>query len=343
MALVAAASLVAAGVQASESQQASDALKRSAVRARRPERAVLLAGARAGQRVIAVGERGIILLSDDEGASWRQAPCPVSVTLTAVRFFDAKRGAAVGHGGVVLTTADAGDSWQPRLDGIAAAQQALAAADVSGDMAARKAAERLVGDGADKPFLDILHSDTSRTMAVGAYGLAFESADFGTSWKPFMSRLLNPKDLHIYAVRRRGSIVLLAGEQGLLLWSEDDGQSFRPLNSPYRGSWFTAELMPSGELLLAGLRGNVWRSADGGVTWSALHSPAPVSVTGSLVQADGGVLLVTQAGQILRRVGDRLLPAVATAYPPLAGLVSMSRDRVLALGVAGVTGITLTS
>ena len=63
-------------------------------------------------RIVAVGERGLVILSDDRGASWRQVPSPVSVTLTMVRFADEQHGVAVGHGGTVLTTDDAGTTWR---------------------------------------------------------------------------------------------------------------------------------------------------------------------------------------------------------------------------------------
>jgi hypothetical protein len=42
-----------------------------------------LSVARAGKRLVSVGERGLVLLSDDDGRSWRQArQVPVSVALT---------------------------------------------------------------------------------------------------------------------------------------------------------------------------------------------------------------------------------------------------------------------
>ena len=41
---------------------------------------------RAGKRLVAVGARGHILYSDDEGKSWKQASVPVSSDLTAVNF-----------------------------------------------------------------------------------------------------------------------------------------------------------------------------------------------------------------------------------------------------------------
>lgn len=63
---------------------------------------------RVGDRIVAVGERGHIIYSDDEGKTWVQGEVPVSVTLTAIDFGTDTHGWAVGHSGVVLKTTDAG-------------------------------------------------------------------------------------------------------------------------------------------------------------------------------------------------------------------------------------------
>jgi len=65
----------------------------------------LLSGvANAGQRVVAVGQRGHIVYSDDGGQTWLQAKVPVSTDLTAVFFASPTHGWAVGHGGVVIVS-----------------------------------------------------------------------------------------------------------------------------------------------------------------------------------------------------------------------------------------------
>lgn len=310
-----------------------EALQRPALAVRRPERAVLLSLARAGERLVAVGERGIVAFSDDGGARWRQAPCPVSVTLTMVRFADARHGVAVGHGGAVLTTADGGERWTLRLDGRRVAALARASATTP---EAAKEAERLVADGPDKPFLDVLVWDAQRLLAVGAYGLAAHTADGGASWTSWSARLPNPKALHWYLARRLGDTVLLAGEQGLLVRSDDAGASFRPLASPYKGSWFAGELAAEGRIVLAGLRGNVWRSADGGASWSQLPTPVPASITATLAQPAGDVLLATQSGAVLRLQGDVLAPVPGAPLPMPAALLDGGEGRVLSAGVAGI-------
>src|SRR4051794_13611808 len=72
-------------------------LSEPAVQSAKALGAATLAVTRAGPRLVAVGERGTVLLSDDAGASWRQAPVPVQVTLTTVRFIDERTGWAAGH------------------------------------------------------------------------------------------------------------------------------------------------------------------------------------------------------------------------------------------------------
>lgn len=312
------------------------ALDRPAQSVRAPERAVLLAAAAVGPRWIAVGERGIVVRSEDGGRQWTQVAAPVSVTLTAVRFADTQHGIAVGHGGSVLVTEDGGMRWERRLDGRRIAELLLADAQARGDAAAQKAAEQLRADGPDKPLLDVLPLGPQRALVVGAYGLALATEDGGRTWASWSARLDNPKALHLYAVRQRGKRIVIAGEQGLALKSEDGGRSFQALATPYKGSFFTAELPDDREIVLAGLRGNVWRSTDGGHDWRALAAPMPVSLVASQIAADGTLLLANQAGFVLARRGDALVPLNRAPLPPLNGLAVGPDGAVLALSIQGV-------
>ena len=194
----------------------------------------------------------------------------------------------------------------------------------------------MLADGPDKPFLDVLVWDDKRMLAVGAYGLAFHSADGGASWKPWMARIPNPKGLHWYVARQAGKTLVLAGEQGLVVRSDDGGETFAPVASPYKGSWFTGSLRDDGSLVLAGLRGNVWRSADLGATWSQLVSPVPASITASATGIDGALLLASQAGVVMALKGDALVPLPSTPVPMPSALLPVPGGLVLSFGVAGV-------
>lgn len=315
------------------------ALERAAVAVRAPAKAVLLAAAPAGNRIVAVGERGIVALSDDGARSWRQASVPTSVTLTAVRFADTKRGWAIGHGGTVLASDDGGERWERRLDGRRAAQTVLDAARAGGDSRAVQEAQRLVADGPDKPLLDLLLLADRHLLVVGAYGLALASNDGGQSWQSWMPRLPNPKGLHLYAARQRGQTVLLAGEQGLVLMSSDAGQTFRRIEVPYKGSFFSAELPGEREIVLAGLRGTVYRSADGGASWAPVATPMPASITATALTTDGRVLAANQAGFVMALQGDRLVPIHAAPLPPLNGLLPRPDSPLLVLTVQGAMSV----
>lgn len=315
------------------------AITRPALVAVSPSRSVLLGATLAGQRIVAVGERGIIISSDDGGTSWQQSKSPVSVTLTSVRFVDEKLGWAVGHGGTILATQDGGVSWVRQLDGIRAASLVLARAKARGNERAVKEAERMVADGADKPFLDLHFFDSRRGMAVGAYNLAFSTSDGGATWEPMSELLDNPQAMHLYAVRSRGTAVVIAGEQGLVLLSGDGGASYRRIETPYAGSFFTAELPADGAIWLGGLRGNVWRSADHGASWHAAHGSLPTgaSITASALGTSGSLLLASQAGLTFEAVGDSMRLRPGTPVGPVTGLLPLPDGRLLTLTLRGVS------
>jgi len=332
---------------------AVDALDQPAVACRRPAQTVLLDVTTAGSRVIAVGERGVVVFSDDGGQTWQQAKVPTSVSLTAVQFPTPKQGWAVGHAGIVLHSEDGGLTWTRQLDGRIAAQLALDAARANvnaGGGAGAKAdaarqrladAQRLVEDGPVKPFL-ALHFDNEKSgFVVGAYGLIFRTTDGGKTWQPWMDHLANPKGLHINAIRAAGKNVYLAGEQGLFLRSTDGGNTFTRLDTPYEGSYFTLTALPSGEVVVAGMRGNAYWSVDQGKTLNKVESPMPVSFSAGMTLADGRLFLANQAGVVLesRDHGRTLEPLAIPPMPPLAGMTELQDGSVVTVGFGGALRI----
>jgi photosystem II stability/assembly factor-like uncharacterized protein len=314
------------------------ALQRPALKVRQPDKAVLQAAAVAGRRVVAVGERGIVALSDDGARTWRQARgVPVSGTLTAVRFLDDRRGWAVGHGGVVLATRDGGEEWQLLADGRRLAALAEQSAQQQPERPAlAKEAAVLVADGPDKPLLDLHVSGDGRLFVVGAYNLAFDSSDAGAHWTAALSRIDNPKSQHLYALAVRGQTWLIAGEQGLLMQSRDGGQSFRRLTSPYAGSWFAVSAAGDRQWVVAGLRGHAYRSSDDGESWLPLEGAPPASFVSATPLPDGRVLLANQAGQLFTtHDGPGLVRLAAPSLPPLTQAIALPGGDLLALSMAG--------
>jgi len=239
-----------------------------------------------GGRLIAVGERGHIVLSDDAGRSWHQQPAPTRATLTAVCFLDREHGVTVGHDEVILRTSDGGDHWS-RVHFAPQTQQ---------------------------PLLDVWFGAGARGYAVGAYSTVFESHDGGATWATdeFAPQSTQPASTHadrsdegitqphLYAlVAGAGHRLYLAGEAGHLYRSDDDGASWRELSSPYQGSFFGLLALPGDALLAYGLRGHVYRSDDGGNSWSALESHTDALLSGATRLSDGTVLIAGLSGVVL--------------------------------------------
>jgi len=291
---------LACAVSAQAAAPAPAALAEPALVSPKALGAATLAVARAGDRLVAAGERGTVLWSDDGGKAWQQGQVPVRAGLTALRFVDANNGWAAGHLGVILKTSDGGKTWTKQLDGLQAAQALLAAAT---DDAGRRAAQRLVEEGADKPWFDVDASDAQHAVAVGAYGLAMATRDGGKTWQPLPTRAANPRGLHLYGVRVVGDQWFIAGEQGLLLRSTDGGATFTPLASPYKGSFFGLLASPAGALLAYGLRGSVYRSTDAGASWDKVDLGTPLSLQAGIAQR-GELTLLAQSGELFTSADD---------------------------------------
>jgi photosystem II stability/assembly factor-like uncharacterized protein len=272
----------------------------------RAARGFLTRVVRAGDRLVAMGERGLVVLSDDGGRQWRQALVPVSVTLTSASFVDARLGWMSGHGGVVLHTTDGGESWAVQTDGVALGKANLIQAQALPPTATTtnrersvQQAQRLLDEGADKPLLSICFADAQRGIAVGAFGLAATTGDGGKTWVPCINRLPNAQGMHLYAAANHGKTWVVAAEQGVLMRSSDDGASFEPLASPLKRSFFAASATRNGGFVLAGLLGNACRIEPGGAAVAPIVLPAPFTILSCTELRDGRVMLLAQGGRLL--------------------------------------------
>jgi photosystem II stability/assembly factor-like uncharacterized protein len=309
-------------------------------------KSLLQAVARVGNRLVAVGQRGHILVSTDRGASWKQSPVPVSSDLTSVYFVDDREGWAVGHDGVILHSRDGGDTWETQLTGRSAnellvwAMKRKVAAEPASDEAKKLLAEamRYQEQGADKPFLDVWFADAKIGYAVGAYNLIFRTNDGGKHWESWFDRTENPKFFNLYAIRPAGNKLYIAGEGGLVLKLDADGQRFRAVATPYDGSFFG--IADAGaKALLFGLRGNVYGSNDGGATWSKVDAGLAASVVAATRSADGAVLLVDAGGRVSSSTdGGRTFTKVTLKQSvPVTGLVDIGEARLVLVGPRGAT------
>lgn len=343
------AALLFAGARAGIAKP-PDVLERPAELQAKAENSVLLSVVRAGTRLVAVGEQGRIVVSNDHGATWTQVPAPTSVTLTAVHFAGALHGWAVGHSGVVLHSADGGMSWEKQLDGRQAAK--LHADSVKGSddateeaRARQRYARQLLSDGADKPFLDVFFESPDKGWIVGAYGIAFTTGDGGKQWKSIIADVANPRSRHLYSIKPVAGQRYIAGEQGILLLGEE-GHRFSPIDSPYKGSYFGLLAGSDKALVLYGLRGNVFWSGNQGKDWKKVDVGQPITVTAGVRLDNGHLLLADESGRVLHsKDGGQTFKTIPVARPSyVTGIVQAADGGIVLAGARGMTRLaTLTA
>ncbi|QEW07780.1 photosystem I reaction center subunit IV [Nitrincola iocasae] len=295
---------------------------------------------RAGDRLVAVGDMGVVIYSDDQGQQWQQASVPVTTLLTSVDFTSAERGWATGHDGVLLQTDDAGANWTLKLDGyqlnelkVTSLQAQLdSLAETPSDdplleedlMFALEDAEFALEEGPANPLLRVWFRDAETGFLLGAYGTALKTTDAGETWQLISERLPNPDQMHLNAITMLDGALIIAGEAGLLMRSDDQGDSWYALPSPYQGSFFDL-VAHKGKLFALGLRGHLFVSADGGFDWGAVPVDTTVSFMGGYsdnqqlaIAGLGGTLLsggqyqdLTELNTGVRRHFNAVVPIAA--------------------------------
>jgi photosystem II stability/assembly factor-like uncharacterized protein len=268
--------------------------------------------ARAGDRLVAVGERGFTLVSDDGGEHWTGVPTPVTRTLTAVVFRDNLLGIAVGHGGSLVRTEDGGTSWK----------------------------QVAIEEAGEDSLLGVTFLGGDHFAAYGAFGLYFDSQDAGQSWQrvtvfPEESEYY---DRHFSQVVTVGTALLLVGESGTLARSDDGGATWTQLASPYPGSFFGAIAAKDGSVVVYGMRGHIYRSGDVGATWQQVDLGTTASLNGGRQLPDGRILLVGNSG-LLALSGDGGRSFAAHWARPGKGFASLASTdgKIILAGESGIT------
>lgn len=253
-----------------------------------------------GGRTVAVGERGHVLLSDDDGESWRQVVVPTRVTLTAV----ATGGDAVvaaGHDGVILHSTDRGETWQRVRE-------------------EPYSADNFASPSNGSPVLDVLFLDDERVLAIGAYALVLTSSDGGATWQSGELVLADAGDDAVDFDDDDGAATDRAGGDGndaaAASTGGDADAGIAQEDEPAAGGdgvLFDAdELMlddevdphlnavartVGGALVMVGERGSVFRSRDDGATWQRVALPYGGSMFGVLPTGGDGVLVMGLRGR----------------------------------------------
>jgi photosystem II stability/assembly factor-like uncharacterized protein len=271
---------------------------------------LLLSVARAGHRLVAVGDRGIVLLSDDNGARWREAASGTQELLTDIVFPQTAEGWAVGQDSTILHTNDGGEHW--------AVQTTQAAGDQS--------------------LFSIAAFGPHHLMATGAYALVLETQN-GQAWSPVKLPNMD-EDYHLNCVQPRGADVVITGEAGHGFVRHDGAWTAMPV--PYDGSQFGCLTATHGSMAGAmysfGLRGSLFVSTAQAPAWKRIETGVPNSIFGGTVLGDGRFVLVGSGGLVLlfdpEHATSRTVPPPTNAT--LSGIVEAADGTWVAVGEDGV-------
>lgn len=282
--------------------------------------------------MVVVGERGHVLISAND-ESWEQIIVPTRATLTGVYFHDKQNGWAVGHDAVILLTTDGGKHWQK------------AYYDPEGEV----------------PLFDVWFKDDKHGLAIGAYGLYLVSDDGGASWNTSEMTISEDKsrtdteeeetkaeddddfldsyDVHLNSIGLSDNGKLyIAAEAGQIFRSDDFGESWLPLSSPYIGSFFGLLPLAGDTVLVYGLRGHLYRSDTAGDSWQEIKTPTQEMLTNAILKTDGEIYITGLGGVILKSTDDGMSFSLVEQdhRDAFTAIIQSSKDKLFTVGEKGV-------
>lgn len=266
-------------------------------------------------RLVAVGERGTIAVSESNGRSWdiRHRDDETPVTLTDISVIDENLLLAVGHDSVMLRSEDGGMNWTVMMR------------------------DSELGE----PLLGTWSADGQRIFAYGSFGKFMVSDDAGENFSTIELPIFGE---HLAAMAGNAAdIRMLVGEMGLVLRSMDNGESWEKLDAFYDGSLFGAAHLQGDNWIAYGMRGHVFFTNNNGDNWSQIDIDSELPLYGhTLVNGGKQIIIVGTGGTFVSLTSDGELLETGS----LEGLGTLTSAVVLPSGeifVAGQRGLTQSS
>lgn len=263
-------------------------------------------------QLVAVGERGTILLSSDNALSWQAARVSPqrAITLTGVTALGPRIMLAVGHDGWLLRSEDGGRSWN----------------EVAHD------------DQQGEPLLGVWSADGQRAFAFGSFGKYYQSADAGLTWS---AREVSPEGYHLNGMDGGDDgRQMMVGEQGLVMRSLDSGESWQTLASFYTGSLFGVARLSASRWVVYGMRGNVFLTDDFGEQWQQIKLEHAQPLYGHVRLAEGQGLVLVGAGSTLVHLDGQGRLIESTRRSGLGTLTSAAAPNARVVLVGGERGVS---
>lgn len=237
-----------------------------------PERAPIMASACAGDRVVAVGEYGAVLLLDPGADKSQQADAvPTRAPLTSVSFVDQRHGWAVGHQGVILRTRDGGGNWS-----------------------------LLQADKKTEALFTVHFENEELGFAGGRFATLLKTTNGGQSWQP-VNFLSDPEaeEVHLFDIFSDGAgRIYAASEFGQVFVSEDKGATWKVLQTGFGGSLWAGVADAKGTIVTVGMVGAIYRSEDFGANWQKVQIKSRASFTDVVRMPNDDIVVVGLNGVV---------------------------------------------
>ena len=258
------------------------------VRQTTPSPLSLLGAAVSGDRKIAVGQMGLVLVKQGD-SEWTTVPTGTEERLMDVALNRAGLAVAVGSFGTLLRSTDHGNSWSP----------------VSVDF------ESLYGEFAESlglgfaPHLyGVKVTDDGRVVAVGELSTVLVSTDGGQQWRAtHVGRADGGQmDPSLFGLDLRSDGVAFAvGQSGRVMRSEDGGENWSVVPTDTTANFLGVGASVDGRVVVVGMR-EVIASRDGGKGWTRVPGQdIAVNWYSDTAHLDGGrrSLAVGHSGRII--------------------------------------------
>lgn len=226
-------------------------------------------------RLISVGERGLVFSSSNEGESWKCIQIIDKPTLTSIVFLNNKTAIAVGHRGSVYRTENSGKDF------------------IQVNLPVLKN---------DDSLLRIRVVDENHIVIVGAWGLFLESTDNGKTWER-QQIISSDFDWHLYDVVNSPFGLIAVGEAGTVILRKNKEKNWEKIDSKYKGSYFGIVKSKENSFFIYGMRGNIFEFNKSNnnhetnkFTWKTFKTNSSTTWMSSLALKNDSILFFGDGG-----------------------------------------------
>lgn len=234
---------------------------------------------RRGNKLVAVGDSGLVMRSSDGGSTWERETVPDATALFGVAMVQDRTVVVGQQGAIHVHSPDKG--WKK------------------------------VESGTKERLLNLAGNSKGLLVAVGAFGVVIRSTDAGETWQKAQPDWLNIGDKEagggglsgaagepsMYAVEvLENDTVFIAGELAFIVKSENGGQDWQLVNQAKASADTIAPTINSldfkgnGVGYAAGQSGLVLKTSDSGQSWQKLDVPTTSNLL-SIAGLDSGAVV----------------------------------------------------